>query len=42
MRTKDGDENVVQIHTIPSVCNFEACFFHLTLEYMDFLRPLIF
>lgn len=27
---------LVQIHTIPSVCNFRACFFHLTLEYMDF------
>lgn len=31
-----------QVHTSHSVCTFEACFFQLTLEYMDFLRSLIF
>lgn len=38
----DGDENVfgTNIHTICSVCNFEALFSSLTLEDMDFLVSL--
>lgn len=40
---EDRDENVfgTNIHTIHSICNFEACFFHLTSEYMDFLMSLL-
>lgn len=34
---------LAQVHSSHSACDFEACFFfQLTLEYMDFLRSLIF